>query len=447
MAKANITTKLNPNKIPVAARAYCASKIIQIYETCRLTVDSEKFQQRRQEYEQKLQEVDIDTIEKLNKWGVLNGDYQIRSDEILFNKLKEHDADDVINDLLSTKADDASQISLIRYAEAILPQGVNSLEDLKTLNNDNQINKVREMLAEDFEVAKLEDPNNELLQEIEPTVNKQVADLPFFVVLIEEDVSVNHDLYDVFDDSERSKFLMVMGQLLKMGQELSNKKRVSDYFDNIRKELENPELTNEDIADVAQKSYRTAVEGCWYHKQKKFKDETVTKEQYTENCISQWISQLMKGNTGFKALCFLSPKDEAIYDRLSEKEKRKIERSHITVHHKIDRKYHGLFKSWEIKKLWNKFFNLELVINKDLHDKEHEGERKINIRGKNYWVAKIKKNIDCSILCAPGNEDCSPKAARKTALAAFVPEPFKALVAQRTTGNNSVGIRRDGLNK
>ncbi len=441
MAKAPAIKKINPDKIPLTTRVYCASKIIQIYESCNMTLDSKTFQQYKKEYEQKLLDVDIDTIEMLNKWGVLDSNYQIKSDELLLDKLKEYEAESVISDLGKTKTNDNSQISLLKYAEALLPQGVNNLDDLKTLNNDTQINKIKEMLAEDFAIAKLEDPDNELLQVIEPKVNKQIADLPFFVVLAEEDVSVNHDLYDIFDDSERGKFLTFMGNMLWMGQELtnSNKELPSYLYDNIRKDLENPELTNEEIATVAKKSYRTAVDGCWYHKQKYFKDDHVTKEKYIENCISPWISQLMKGNTGFKALAFLNPKEQAIYDRLSEKEKRRIESSHITVHHKIDRKYHVLLKSWINKKLLNKYFNLELIIDKDLHDNEHKGERKINIKGKDYWIVKINKDIDCSLLCAPGNEACSPKAARKTAIKSLIPEPIKELVSQKQLNTSLIG--------
>mgnify|MGYP006916027260 CR=1 FL=1 len=429
MAKATVTKKINPDKIPVAARAYCASKIIQIYDLCNdcdnLDVNSPIFQKRKKEFDEKLKNNDEATFDKLYEWQVLDDNGFIQSDEALLKKMKEF-APQVRDIGMSEILNKLQENGLMEYTLALLPSGVNDWEKLKNNPQRGFPKKLREQLAFDFAQAKLEDPDNELLQEpkLIDKIEKQLTDLPFIVTAVEANKEVNHDIYDEFDATKRAEFLKFMGNFIEVGSELSKNKNISNYiYDNIRKTLENPELTNAEIAKVAQKTYKTAIEGCWNHKQKHFPDERVTKDDYIKTNISAWIRDLGNGNTGFKSLGFLSPKEDAKYNLMSDKQKREVECSHITVHHKIDRKYHGLFKSWDNKKLLNKIFNLELVIDKSLHEKKHEGEKDdIKVGNKSYYLARIDKEIDSSIICAPTDKECNPNRARETAIKAYVPE-------------------------
>ena len=424
--------KINPNNIPLTTKVYCACKIIQAYQLCNdcdnLSRDSAVFLDYKEELEQNLQEGGHKAIKKLNKLGVLDENLRI-SDERLLNKIKEL-AIQIRDKEIQKITDNLQQNELMDYTKELLGLGDGGFDKLKTMKIRVNPNKLKEDLALDFAEAQLRYPDNELLQQIAPTVKKQTADLPFYAVALKTDRDVNHELYDEFNNTERKKFLTTMGNILWLGGELNNSKRVSNYiYDDIRKKLENPNLTNEEISTTATKAYKSAVEGCWLHKQKHFRDPAVTKENYIGNNINKWIKALQDGNTGFLALAFLDKEAERKYSFLSKDKQREIERSHITVHHKIDRKYHGLFQSWDNKKLLNNFFNLEIVIGKALHDKKHEGERNgIIIGSDEYCIAKIDKKIDNSILCVPCNENCSQ--ARETGIDSYIPDEVKTKIAQ-----------------
>ena len=426
-----------PSNTTLAGRIYATGKLLQLYDLCNahdaLSIDSSLFQTLKASFQSKLENADADDKSLLkgmraetvlNTWQLLDDNGKLKSDEILLAKMKEFSA--IIRD---------REIAKITHDLTAAGVSLNSLgiKDIEKFKNNphrgNSPNSLKEKLAEDFALIQMTDPTNILIQEIAPTVKKQISTLPYTVYWRPEDVKTNHQLRDYFDKSSskgettpRQDFLKFMGKLLSLGEDLTkqttipadkvsaNNTSLLSYYDEIRKISGLNDLKNEEIASIAAKAYITAAEGCWAHKQKC--NPGGNKAIYYKSGVSTWIKRLKEGRNDIAKLAFLSPKDQKDYDSHGELWQEQLAAKHISIDHKFDLKYHILLSDMKDKQLLNNLWNMQMIIGGSIHnEKTEETENnnketnKIELE-KNLYIYKIKvsKKSDSSILCTYATE-------------------------------------------
>ncbi len=438
------------NTQTLATRVYFTHKLIAIYDTCAmfkpLTPSSEEFKKEKENLEALLQKIrnaqtsDDDKAfeegilaeEELQQKQVLNKDGNLKSDEELLaqiNQIRENEKKQKLAEVLSFYKGDENQKAFQSFLKT------QNISDLTAFVSKDQGNpkKLREKLAQDFELWQKIDPSNALVSILRQPIAEQTASLNAKYYYVEENPTRNKEVREDFNtnDNSKKKFLKLMGNLFALGEGLQKNDKLTDiaaYCKKIRELTSNPELSDEAIKATAQKAYTSLSEGLWFYKNKVNPDPHCDKESYIQVNVSQWIKNLkITGKNNLLTLALLSPQDEKIYKTATEQKREEIAKKHISIHHKIPEKYHAIFQNREDHFLLNHISNLEMVIGGTLHDQMHENDMQN--------MLKLTSSKNSAILCVPG-DDFELNHAKETALDIPEPEKLAALRPEKTDQNN-----------
>ena len=437
---------LAPSAQTLATRVYCTHQVIALYDICNnfdsLSLNSETFQKCKADFlkykakvdaamnDEMIDEASLDTAIKADtlfrSWKLFDDAGQL-NDNILLEKMQKMYAerrDKALSAL--TQEMEADPLLKKEFDLTLNRYSIKDLEKFKANSKRGEPNKLREKLADDFALLQQTDPNNLLVKSLKTSVLQQTDKLPYVVYWLKEDKKTNHDLRDIFDNKNkdeanpRQKFLMFMGKLLTIGQDLTNNNKIApkdisakhshykSYYDDIRMACGNPDLSDADISQVAARAYANAVEGCWKHKQKCNPDPLAKKEMYVHN-VNRWVADMVKGRNNIASLAFLTGKEAEQYKTSADEMwKDSVAAKHITVDHNTDLKYHPLFKSMEDKKSLHDIWNLTLIIGGDIHNAKTDATEntggqinKCLINGVSYYKAKISKKPNNCLLISP----------------------------------------------
>ena len=153
-------------------------------------------------------------------------------------------------------------------------------------------------------------------------------------------------------------------------------------------------------------------------------DRFTKKSDYMKTNVSLWIKDLKLGKNNIGRLALLSPSEEREYQNASELRKEEIAKKHISIHHKLPKKYHNLVPGNEFD--FNHISNFMMIIDGNLHNQRHKKDLKNKIL--------LGANHDNSIFAAP-NEDMS----RELNVAMSIKEPES--IAQKR--NPNVGGKKE----
>ena len=437
---------LAPSTQTLAMRVYCTHQVIALYDICNnfdtLSLNSETFQKCKTVFLKYKAKVDAamndETIDEASLDTAIKADTLFRSwklfddtghlnDNILLEKMQKMYAERRDKEISAlTQKMETDPLFEKDFGLLLQQSGIKDWENFKTNTKRGQANKLREKLASDYALIQISDPNLPLIKMLSSSINSQIEALPYTVCWLKEDPKTNHELRDIFDArnideaNPRQKFLMFMGKLLTIGQDLTNNNKIApkdisakhshykSYYDDIRMVCGNPDLSDADISKVAALAYANAVEGCWKHKQKCNPDPLAKKELYVHN-VNRWIADMVKGRNNIASLAFLTGKEAERYKTSTDKMwKDSVAAKHITVDHNTDLKYHPLFKSMEDKKLLHGIWNLTLIIGGDIHNAKTDATEntgglinKCLVNEASYYKAKISKKPNSCLLISP----------------------------------------------
>lgn len=427
--------KSKPENInTLANRVYFAHKLISVIDICnahaKLSPSSEEFKAEKQNLQLLMQKVEAalggndDVFDEamqaeklLHEQNVLTQSGELKSDEQLLEQLNASRSAKKAEELkqaLAFAEDPGLKNSFLSFMKGYGYADIQSLINKEeSLGNPK---KLREKLAQDFVLLQAADPTNAIAQKLQPAIAEQTAALNFKYYYTKEDPARNEMISQDFNTNEDSKqkFLKLMGCLLGLGESLKRNDPLIDKstYDRIRTLSGNDALSDEAIKQAATASYNALCDGLWFYKNKVNPDSHVRKESYIQTNVSQWIKKLKLGKNYLLTLALLSPSEEREYKSADENKQEEIGKKHITVHHKIPKKYHGIFKNPQDQFLINHISNFELIIGGLLHHQKHEQDMTS--------MVKLSSTKDNAVLCVPVN-DFDLKHAKEIAF--DVPEP------------------------
>ncbi|HCU58509.1 MAG TPA: hypothetical protein DIC64_00840 [Alphaproteobacteria bacterium] len=435
-------------------RVYFTHKLVQIYDVCnmfeQLSVSSEEFKKEKQSLENLIEKVNsaytsddekvfeegVKTEEYLRQKGLLDDNGKLKADDLLIAQIntdRKDKKDQELSRVMSFLENPNIQKAFQSYLKS---QDISSLEVI--INNPSRGNpkKLRENLARDFALFEAATPSHPLLKQLREPIEQQIASFNSKYYYTPMNPARNEEIGKDFNTNENSKkkFLKLMGHLLGIGEMIKNKSTLLDKssYDKIRELSGNKALSDESISQLAKKSYEAVCDGLWVYKNKVNSDCFSNKADYTAKNVGQWIKNLKLGKNHLPVLALLSPSEEKEYKSADERRREEIEKKHITIHHKIAKKYHNIFKKPEDHFLLNHISNFEMIIGGALHNQKHENDLANMVK-----LTAVKDN---AILCVP-TEKFDLKSAKEISM--DIPEP-EALAQLRPAKQNVQASEKSG---
>lgn len=435
-----VETKQNKDKqnTPLANRVYFANKVLQIFDICNkydaLTLNSPKFKQHKQYLEGLLDkvrhagdsdeafEIGMRAEEKLSKLNLLDENGELKSDEELLAKMQQVYAVEKEKELAETIYDLECNPALKRSFNSFLQ--ANNIKDLQKDVIDRKErgkgNRFREMLASDYPLFAATQPQHPFVEQLKPSVTQQISVLPYRYCYAPANKDMNKRLGEDFNKNPESKqkFLKLMGNIFELGESIVNKtSKQEDLYKRIRELSGNNKLSKEEIDKIAFDSYKAIETGLWTYKNKVNPDRLCDKKSYFQSNVRSWIRELKTGRNNLRPLALLSPSEEKAYMSASELQREEIEKKHISIHHKIPKKYHAMLGKGQEFSL-NDISNFMMIIGGELHDQKHKDDM--------VDMVKLMASRDNSILLVPGN-DMQTKNARTIRMDMPEPDAIKNL--------------------
>ncbi len=422
----------------LANRIYFANKVLQIFDVCNkyngLTLNSPKFKQHKQYLEGLLDkvrhagdneeafEIGMQAEEKLSKLNLLDEKGELKPDEELLAKMQQVYELEKGKELAAITYDLESNPTLQRGLNAFLQ--ANNIKDLQKNIIDNQDrgqgNRFREMLAQDYPLFAATQPQHPFVEQLKPSVTKQIAALPYRYCYAPANKDTNKKLGEDFNKNPESKqkFLKLMGNIFELGESLVNgSSLLGDPYKKIRELSGNHDLSKEDIDKIASASYKAIETGLWTYKNQVNADRLCDKKSYFQGNVRSWMKELKTGRNNIRHLALLSPSEEKAYMSANELQREEIEKKHISIHHKIPKKYHAMLGKGQEFSL-NDISNFMMIIGGSLHDQKHKDDM--------VDMVKLAASHDDAVLMAPGS-DMQPKNARTVRMDIPEPEAIKYL--------------------
>lgn len=438
MKKAEPKQNKDKQNTPLANRVYFANKVLRIFDICNkydsLTLNSPKFKQHKQYLEglwdkvrhagdsDEAFEIGMQAEEKLSKLNLLDENGELKSDEELLAKMQQVYAVEKEKELAETMYDLECNPALKRSFNSFLQ--ANNIKDLQKDVIDRkergQGNRFREMLAQDYPLFAATQPQHPLVEQLKPSVTQQISVLPYRYCYAPADKETNKKLGEDFNQNPESKqkFLKLMGNIFELGESLVNgTSMLGDPYKKIRELSGNDALSKEEINKIASVAYKAIETGLWTYKNKVNPDRLCDKKSYFQSNVRSWIRDLKNGRNNIRHLALLSPSEEKAYMSASELQREEIEKKHISIHHKIPKKYHAMLGKGHEYSL-NDISNFMMIIGGELHDQKHKDDM--------VDMIKMTEARDNSILLVPGN-DMQTKNARTVRMDMPEPEAIKNL--------------------
>lgn len=430
------TKSKSENISTLANRVYFAHKLIQIIDICNanttLSPSSEEFKAKKQTLQTLLKKIeaaysgDTDIFDEamqaektLCEQNVLAPNGTLKSDEELLLQINSARKEKKAAQLKQALSFLQNQSLDKPFSAFLKNNGFSNIENL--INKETSLGnpkKLREKLAQDFAFLETADPKNIVVEQLGAQIAKQTASLNFKYYYAPENPARNEEISQDFNTNEntKKKFLRLMGSLFGLGESLKRNDPLIDQssFEKIRTLSGNPDLSDDAIRQISTASYNALCDGLWTYKNTVNADAHARKENYIQTNVSQWIKKLKTGKNYLPVLALLSPSEEQEYKTADERKQEEINKKHITIHHKLPKKYHAIFENPEDQFLINHISNFEMIIGGLLHNKKHEQDLDCLI--------KLSSSKDNAILCVPG-KDFDLNHAKEIAM--DIPEPVQ----------------------
>lgn len=371
----------------------------------------------------------------LNGLNALDDNGRLKPQEELFEsfrlRLERQKNEKLAECLAFYRQNDSKEGEKLRkdFEEFLKKNQIKNIESGSLNSSDKgKIKKIRENLADDFALLQKVQPDHLFNKILSDDVKKQTSGLGYSVYYVQEDPVKNDELGKDFNSNPESKqkFLKLMGYLFDLGEKLKNNPSAvnSSHYNMIKEFSGNHDFSADTINKIAEKCYSSLETGLWAYKNKVNYDRFTKKSDYMKTNVSLWIKDLKLGKNNIGRLALLSPSEEREYQNASELRKEEIAKKHISIHHKLPKKYHNLVPGNEFD--FNHISNFMMIIDGNLHNQRHKKDLKNKIL--------LGANHDNSIFAAP-NEDMS----RELNVAMSIKEPES--IAQKR--NPNVGGKKE----